>query len=108
MNGRNGLPGRDGRDGEKGLAGPPGPRGVKGEVGRSGQDADHRNWKQCAWKGGDARDIGPIKVSLKIKIKILLKSTQIGWGRELGLGGLWGYGEICDVLFISPFYYFVA
>jgi len=75
VNGRNGLPGRDGRDGVKGVAGPQGPRGVKGEVGRSGQDADHRNWKQCAWKGGDARNIGLIKVNLKIKIKILLKNT---------------------------------
>jgi len=64
VNGRNGLPGRDGRDGakgEKGLAGPPGPRGVKGEAGTSGQDADHRNWKQCAWRSVDSRDIGLIK-----------------------------------------------
>ena len=67
-NGYNGLPGRDGRDGakgDKGVAGPIGSRGVKGEVGQNGADADHRNWKQCAWKGGDGRDGGLIKVSVK-------------------------------------------
>ena len=66
VNGRNGLPGRDGRDaakGDKGVAGPPGPRGVKGEVGPSGADTDHRNWKQCAWKVYDSREIGLVKVS---------------------------------------------
>ena len=53
VNGHNGLPGRDGRDGAK---------GEKGEMGASGTDTDHRNWKQCAWKSGDSRDIGLIKV----------------------------------------------
>ncbi len=65
-NGYNGLPGRDGRDGgkgDKGVAGPPGSRGVKGDAGQNGADADHRNWKQCAWRGEDSRDIGLIKVS---------------------------------------------
>ena len=65
VNGQNGLPGRDGRDGargEKGVAGAPGPRGLKGEAGLSGKDADQRNWKQCAWKNSDSRDIGLIKV----------------------------------------------
>ena len=65
VNGHNGLPGRDGRDGakgEKGVAGPPGSRGAKGEMGPSGTDTDHRNWKQCAWKSDDDRDIGLIKV----------------------------------------------
>ena len=67
MNGHNGLPGRDGRDGakgEKGLSGPSGPRGFKGEAGPVGKVAsEQRNWKQCAWKKFDARDIGLIKVS---------------------------------------------
>ena len=65
MNGHNGLPGRDGRDGakgEKGVAGVPGPRGIKEETGPSGTDTDHRNWKQCAWRSEDGRDIGLIKV----------------------------------------------
>ena len=64
VNGHNGLPGRDGRDGakgEKGVAGPPGSRGEKGEMGASGTNTDHRNWKQCAWKSHDTRDIGLIK-----------------------------------------------
>ncbi|KAL9986552.1 hypothetical protein ACROYT_G000719 [Oculina patagonica] len=63
-NGYNGLPGRDGRDGakgDKGVAGPPGSRGVKGDTGQYGADADHRNWKQCAWRSEDSRDIGIIK-----------------------------------------------
>ncbi|XP_078371439.1 collagen triple helix repeat-containing protein 1-like isoform X1 [Oculina patagonica] len=63
-NGYNGLPGRDGRDGakgDKGVAGPPGSRGVKGDAGQNGADADHRNWKQCAWRSEDSRDIGLIK-----------------------------------------------
>ena len=91
VNGRNGLPGGDGRDGtkgekgvagalgprgvkgeagqdgvkgEKGVGGTPGPLGVKGEAGRSCKDADHRNWKQCAWKSVDDRDIGLLRASL--------------------------------------------
>ena len=91
MNGHNGLPGHDGRDGAKGqqgVAGPPGPRGFKGEVGRDGTKGDkgvagspgprggkgetgasgkntvQKNWKQCAWKKHDGRDIGLIKVRL--------------------------------------------
>ena len=75
-NGYNGLPGRDGRDGakgDKGVAGPIGSRGVKGEVGQNGADADHRNWKQCAWKLDDDRDGGLIKVSdLEEKLSISL------------------------------------
>ena len=67
MNGHNGLPGRDGRDGakgEKGVAGPPGPRGIKEEPGPVGKvAAEQRNWKQCAWKKEDGKDIGLIKVS---------------------------------------------
>ena len=85
VNGHNGLPGRDGRDGakgEKGLPGPSGPRGIKGEVGVKGVvgprgprgikgeagpvgmvAAEQRNWKQCAWKKADDKDIGLIKVS---------------------------------------------
>ena len=30
--------------------------------GPSGTDTDHRNWKQCAWRYYDGRDIGLIKV----------------------------------------------
>ena len=64
VNGHNGSPGRDGREGangEKGVAGTPGSLGAKGEMGASGTDTDHRNWKQCAWKSNDDRDIGLIK-----------------------------------------------
>ena len=89
VNGHNGLPGRDGRDGAKGdmgVAGIAGPRGVKGEPGRdgtkgdkgvkgelgpSGKDAEHRNWKQCAWKNiNDGRDIGLIKMSFNLHRKV--------------------------------------
>ena len=103
MNGNNGLPGRDGRDGAKGLqgvAGPPGPRGFKGQVGRDGAKGDkgvagspgprggkgetgasgkntvQKNWKQCAWKKHDRRDIGLIKVSLVFIIEGLGNSTR--------------------------------
>jgi len=64
-NGHNGLPGRDGRDGAKGdkrMIGSTGSRGQKGDAGKNGAGADHRNWKQCAWKSEDSRDIGLIKV----------------------------------------------
>ncbi|KAL9986651.1 hypothetical protein ACROYT_G000823 [Oculina patagonica] len=64
INGHNGIPGPygpPGAKGEIGMAGRPGPRGVKGDAGQNGTDADHRNWKQCAWKGEDSRDIGLIK-----------------------------------------------
>ena len=66
VNGHNGLPGRDGRDdakGEKGVAGTPGSRGEREEMGSSGADTDHRNWKQCAWKNSDNRDIGLKKLA---------------------------------------------
>ena len=79
VNGHNGLPGRDGRDGakgERGVAGPSGLRGLKGEMGASGTDTDHRNWKQCAWKNHDGRDIGLIKVGcFKIILRLLAMST---------------------------------
>ncbi|CAH3132549.1 unnamed protein product, partial [Porites lobata] len=61
VNGYNGLPGRDGRDGakgENGVAGPSGSRGMKGEM---GPNTDHCDWKQCAWRSSDSRDIGLIK-----------------------------------------------
>ena len=70
-NGHNGLPGRDGRDrakGDKGMAGSTGSRGQKGDAGKNGADADHRNWKQCAWKIYDGRDIGLIKVGMPIDV----------------------------------------
>ena len=44
------------------MAGPQGPRGEKGDAGENGTDADHRNWKQCAWKSYDDRDIALLKV----------------------------------------------
>ena len=55
VNGHNGSPGRDGRDGAKGE------KGAVGAPGSSGTDTDHWNWKQCAWKNNDRRDIGLIK-----------------------------------------------
>ncbi|CAH3178876.1 unnamed protein product [Porites evermanni] len=70
VNGHNGLQGRDGRDGakgEKGVAGPPGPRGERGERVPSGTHTDHRNWKQCAWRYYDGRDIGLIKRSSRAR-----------------------------------------
>ena len=95
MNGHNGLPGRDGRDGakgEKGLSGPSAPRGIKGEAGVKGVVgprgprgmkgeagpvgrvvAEQRNWKQCAWKKEDSKDIGLIKVSAWEKNYIFLE-----------------------------------
>ena len=36
--------------------GPPGPRGIKGEAGMVA--AEERNWKQCAWKKADGRNLG--------------------------------------------------
>ena len=36
---------------------------MKGEAGPSGKDAEHRNWKQCAWRQNhDSLDIGLLKV----------------------------------------------
>ena len=63
-NGHNGLPHRDGLDGakgEKGVAAPPRPRGIKGQAGKIA--AEERNWKQCAWKKTNGRDVGLIQVS---------------------------------------------
>ena len=72
--GRNGLPGRDGRDGakgDKGMIGSTGSPGQKGDAGKNGADADHRNWKQCAWKNNDGRDIGLIKVGIAVMCLIV-------------------------------------
>lgn len=52
-----------------GMNGPPGSRGQKGDAGENGTDADHRNWKQCAWKSSDSRDIGLIKVYIDVRSK---------------------------------------
>ena len=68
-NGHNGLSGRDGRagaKGDKGMVGSTGSRGQKGDQGKNGADADHRNWKQCAWRSEDIRDIGLIKVFVNV------------------------------------------
>ena len=54
------------------MAGPPGSRGVKGDAGQNGADADHRNWKQCAWKSDNGRDIGLIKVTFDFRKKCSL------------------------------------
>ena len=56
----------DGAKGDKGMVGSTGSRGQKGDAGKNGVDADHRNWKQCAWKSYDARDIGLIKVGIDV------------------------------------------
>ena len=79
-NGHNGLPGRDGRDGakgDKGVIGSTGSRGQKGDAGKNGADADHRNWKQCAWKSEDSRDIGLIKVGINVRVKINLHIVDL-------------------------------
>ena len=62
--GPRGPRGFKGEAGEKGVAGSPGPRGFKGEEGPVGKVAvEKRNWKQCAWKKEENKDIGLIKVS---------------------------------------------
>ena len=48
------------------MIGSTGSRGQKGDAGENGADADHRNWKQCAWKSYDTRGIGLIKVSIYV------------------------------------------
>jgi len=50
------------------MVGSTGSRGQKGDEGENGADADHRNWKQCAWKSADGRDIGLIKVFINISV----------------------------------------
>ena len=67
VKGENGMTGPRGGKGEKGMMGNPGPRGVRGEMGPNGTDTDHRNWKQCAWKKEDSRDIGLIQVCINLK-----------------------------------------
>jgi len=71
-NGVTGPPGPRGGKGENGMTGNPGPRGVKGEMGPKGTDTDHRNWKQCAWKKSDGRDIGLIQVCIKLRKQKLI------------------------------------
>ena len=65
-NGMRGHPGPKGGKGEKGMTGNPGPRGVKGEMGPNRTDAGYRNWKQCAWKKDNARDIGLIQACINL------------------------------------------
>ena len=75
MKGENGMTGPSGPrggKGEKGMTGNPGPRGVMGEMGPNGTDTDHRNWKQCAWKKENDRDIGLIKVSINLRERKLI------------------------------------
>ena len=63
-----GGPGRDGTPGPKGdigSAGLVGPTGGPGDKGSDELDLNMRsNWKQCAWKRTDNKDIGLIQVSL--------------------------------------------
>ena len=69
-----------GEEGEKGVSGPPGPRGIKGEEGTVGKvAAEQRNWKQCAWKEDDSRDIGLIKVSAWEKNYKFLFQSRCYW-----------------------------
>ena len=65
--GPRGFKGEAGVKGETGVAGPPGPRGAKGEAGPSAKAFQQKNWKQCAWKGGDGRDTGVLKVLIANK-----------------------------------------
>jgi len=51
------------------MIGSTGSRGQKGDVGENGADADHRNWKQCAWKSEDSRDIALIKVFIHVSFQ---------------------------------------
>ena len=77
-NGHNGLPGRDGRDGakgDKGMIGSTGSRGQKGDAGKNGADADHRNWKQCAWRSTDGRDIGHYQGRNRCYVSFLIRSS---------------------------------
>ena len=54
------------------MIGSTGSRGQKGDAGKNGADADHRNWKQCAWRSEDSRDIGLIKVGIHVICVILI------------------------------------
>ena len=71
-NGMTGPPGPNGGKGENSMTGKPGPRGIKGEMGPNGTDPDHRNWKQCAWKNNDGRDIGLIWVCINLRKQKLI------------------------------------
>jgi len=57
-----GIPGLNGRDGTKGDQGPPGEQGPPGASGEQTTQAMQKNWKQCAWRKGDGRDTGLIRV----------------------------------------------
>ena len=51
------------------MIGSTGSRGQKGAAGENGRDDDHRNWKQCAWKNYDGREIGLLKVRINMRYK---------------------------------------
>ena len=58
------------------MVGSTGSRGQKGDAGKSGAYADHRKWKQCAWRSEDGRDIGLIKVFITVSfIKVDLYAS---------------------------------
>ena len=55
------------------MIGSTGSRGQKGDAGKNGADADHRNWKQCAWRSEDSRDIGLIKVFINVSFICVIR-----------------------------------
>ena len=98
--------GRDGNKGDKGVTGSPGPRGVKGELGPSGKDTAHRNWKQCAWKNDDGRNIGLIKVSFNLHRKLNLchrhlQNIVFAVYVQQMFGERQGFGKICNLVLIK-------
>ncbi|KAL9975754.1 hypothetical protein ACROYT_G012948 [Oculina patagonica] len=61
-----GINGKDGAKGEPGVQGPPGQKGQRGESGTNGIPGTlgamaYKNWKECAWTGGNDKDHGVIK-----------------------------------------------
>ena len=77
LNGQDGAKGDGGPRGPPGEKGPRGPEGPKGEQGpqgakgEQGTQAMQKNWKQCAWKKGDGRDYGMIKVKKQMNISLV-------------------------------------
>ena len=57
--------GKKGAKGEPGIQGSTGQKGQRGDKGDSGTPrlASHMNWKECAWKKDDQKDLGVIFVS---------------------------------------------
>ena len=73
--GPTGLNGNDGAKGEPGVQGPPGLKGERGETG----SIPLKNWKECAWRESDTKDIGLIKVTIirsNIKVVDIIRSLE--------------------------------